>query len=163
MENEGKAESTSCQHTQNPDLHPILRTRRRGQLASQMAKARAVVGATGEILMHRHLYRERVYVKVCGSPSAFGLSPLIMFQLFMGLRWISAKPRVNFTKSNFTKRLQPWFCECVLEKDRNVMITYNIYIVIRETGQFSSKGIINDFIGNLNRLTVSRRFTEQAV
>ncbi len=36
-------------------------------------------------------------------------------------------------------------------------------IVIRETGQFSSKGIINDFIGNLNRLTVSRRFTEQAV
>ncbi len=28
-----------------------------------------------------------------------------------------------------------------------VMITYNIYIVIRETGQFSSKGIINDFIG----------------
>ncbi len=45
----------------------------------------------------------------------------------------------------------------------NVMITYNIYIVIRETGQFSSKGIINDFIGNLNRLTVSRRFTEQAV
>ncbi len=47
--------------------------------------------------------------------------------------------------------------------DGNVMITYNIYIVIRETGQFSSKGIINDFIGNLNRLTVSRRFTEQAV
>ncbi len=46
---------------------------------------------------------------------------------------------------------------------RFVMITYNIYIVIRETGQFSSKGIINDFIGNLNRLTVSRRFTEQAV
>ncbi len=45
----------------------------------------------------------------------------------------------------------------------SVMITYNIYIVIRETGQFSSKGIINDFIGNLNRLTVSRRFTEQAV
>ncbi len=44
-----------------------------------------------------------------------------------------------------------------------VMITYNIYIVIRETGQFSSKGIIHDFIGNLNRLTVSRRFTEQAV
>ncbi len=44
-----------------------------------------------------------------------------------------------------------------------VMITYNIYIVIRETGQFSSKEIINDFIGNLNRLTVSRRFTEQAV
>ncbi len=44
-----------------------------------------------------------------------------------------------------------------------VMITYNIYIVIRETSQFSSKGIINDFIGNLNRLTVSRRFTEQAV
>ncbi len=42
------------------------------------------------------------------------------------------------------------------------MITYNIYIVIRETGQFSSKGIINDFIGNLDRLTVSRRFTEQA-
>ncbi len=38
-----------------------------------------------------------------------------------------------------------------------------IYIVIRETGQFSSKGIINDFIGNLNRLTVSRQFTEQAV
>ncbi len=47
--------------------------------------------------------------------------------------------------------------------DSGVMITYNIYIVIRETGQFSSKGIINDFIGNLNRLTVSRRFTEQAV
>ncbi len=44
-----------------------------------------------------------------------------------------------------------------------VMVTYNIYIVIRETGKFSSKGIINDFIGNLNRLTVSRRFTEQAV
>ncbi len=47
--------------------------------------------------------------------------------------------------------------------DDCVMITYNLYIVIRETGQFSSKGIINDFIGNLNRLTVSRRFTEQAV
>ncbi len=45
----------------------------------------------------------------------------------------------------------------------SVTITYNIYIVIRETGQFSSKGIINDFIGNLNRLTVSRRFKEQAV
>ncbi len=44
-----------------------------------------------------------------------------------------------------------------------VMITYNIYIVIRETGQFSSKGIINDFIGNLNRLTVSQRFIEQDV
>ncbi len=40
---------------------------------------------------------------------------------------------------------------------------YNIYIYIRETGQFSSKGIINDFIGNLNRLTVSRQFTKQAV
>ncbi len=40
------------------------------------------------------------------------------------------------------------------EKHHVVMITYNIYIVIRETGQFSSKGIINDFIGNLNRLTV---------
>ncbi len=50
-----------------------------------------------------------------------------------------------------------------MKADHNVMITYNIYIVIRETGQFSSKGIINDFIGNLNRLTVSRRFTEQAV
>ncbi len=49
------------------------------------------------------------------------------------------------------------------EENGGVMITYNIYIVIRETGQFSSKGIINDFIGNLNRLTVSRRFTEQAV
>ncbi len=49
------------------------------------------------------------------------------------------------------------------QDERHVMITYNIYIVIRETGQFSSKGIINDFIGNLNRLTVSRRFTEQAV
>ncbi len=115
-----KLKSTSCQHTQNPDLHPILRTRRRGQLASQMAKTRAVVGATGEILMRHHLYRERVYVKVWGSPSAFGLWPLIMFQLFMALRWISAKPRVNFTKSNFTKRLQPWFCECVLEKDRKL-------------------------------------------
>ncbi len=45
----------------------------------------------------------------------------------------------------------------------SVRVTYNIYIFIRETGQFSSKGIINDFIGNLNRLTVSRRFTEQAV
>ncbi len=43
-----------------------------------------------------------------------------------------------------------------------VMITYNIYIVIRETGQFSSKGIINDFIGNLT-YRESRRFTEQAV
>ncbi len=52
-------------------------------------------------------------------------------------------------------------CCCLLH--RSVIITYNIYIVIRETGQFSSKGIINDFIGNLNRLTVSRRFTEQAV
>ncbi len=50
-----------------------------------------------------------------------------------------------------------------LPSEEAVMITYNIYIVIRETGQFSSKGIINDFIGNLNRLTVSRRFTEQAV
>ncbi len=48
-------------------------------------------------------------------------------------------------------------------EEASVVITYNIYIVIRETGQFSSKGIINDFIGNLNRLTVSRRFTEQAV
>ncbi len=46
---------------------------------------------------------------------------------------------------------------------QSVMITYNIYIVIRETGQFSSKGIINYFKRNLNRLTVSRRFTEQAV
>ncbi len=51
----------------------------------------------------------------------------------------------------------------VFKTIESVMITYNIYIVIRETGQFSSKGIINDFIGNLNRLTVSRRFTEQAV
>ncbi len=49
------------------------------------------------------------------------------------------------------------------EESTYVMITYNIYIVIRETGQFSSKGISNDFIGNLNRLTVSQRFTEQAV
>ncbi len=48
-------------------------------------------------------------------------------------------------------------------REKYVMITYNIYIVIRETGQFSSKGIINHFIWNLNRLTVSRRFTEQAV
>ncbi len=55
------------------------------------------------------------------------------------------------------KRFTQRECVCV------VMITYNIYIVIRETGQFSSKGIINDFLGNLNRLTVSRRFTEQAV
>ncbi len=38
-----------------------------------------------------------------------------------------------------------------------------IYLIIRETSKFSSKGIIDDFIGNLNRLTVSRRFTEQAV
>ncbi len=52
---------------------------------------------------------------------------------------------------------------CIILIVMCVMITYNIYIVIRETGQFSSKGIINDFIGNLNRLTVSRRFTEQAV
>ncbi len=51
----------------------------------------------------------------------------------------------------------------ILWLNMGVMTTYNIYIVIRETGQFSSKGIINDFIGNLNRLTVSRRFTEQAV
>ncbi len=54
-------------------------------------------------------------------------------------------------------------CYLRINSDRVAMITYNIYIVIRETGQFSSKGIINDFIGNLNRLTVSRRFTEQAV
>ncbi len=32
--------------------------------------------------------------------------------------------------------------------------TQYIYIYIRETGQFSSKGIINDFIGNLNRLPI---------
>lgn len=38
----------------------------------------------------------------------------------MALRWISAKPRVNFAKSNFTKLLQPWICECVLEKDRKL-------------------------------------------
>lgn len=31
------------------------------------------LGSTGEILMHGHLYRERVYVKVCGSPLGFGL------------------------------------------------------------------------------------------
>ncbi len=61
----------------------------------------------------------------------------------------SFQPKVENLASNFS------FAD--------VMITYNIYIVIRETGQFSSKGIINDFIGNLNRLTVSRRFTEQAV
>ncbi len=36
-------------------------------------------------------------------------------------------------------------------------------IYIRETGKFSSKGIINDFIGNLIRLTVSQRLTEQAI
>ncbi len=35
---------------------------------------------------------------------------------------------------------------------------YTVYI--RETGQFSSKGIINDFIGNLKRLTVSQFFNE---
>ncbi len=39
------------------------------------------------------------------------------------------------------------------------MITYNIYIVIRETGQFSSKGIINDFIGNLHMNTSIHTFT----
>ncbi len=61
--------------------------------------------------------------------------------------------------------LSPLASLCPEYKERVifVMITYNIYIVIRETGQFSSKGIINDCIGNLNRLTVSRRFTEQAV
>ncbi len=44
---------------------------------------------------------------------------------------------------------------------RAVSCKGNIYI--RETIQFSTKGSINDFLGNLNRLTVSRRFTEQAV
>ncbi len=33
---------------------------------------------------------------------------------------------------------------------------------VRETGQFSSKGIIYDFIGNLNQLPVSRLITESA-
>ncbi len=37
-----------------------------------------------------------------------------------------------------------------------VRVIYIKYIFIRETGQFSSKGIIKDFIGNLNTLTVSR-------
>ncbi len=59
--------------------------------------------------------------------------------------------------------LEVGFLKVPGDDEGSVMITYNIYIVIRETGQFSSKGIINDFIGNLNRLTVSRRFTEQAV
>ncbi len=33
---------------------------------------------------------------------------------------------------------------------------------VRETGQFSSKGIIFDFIGNLDRITVLRLITESA-
>ncbi len=37
---------------------------------------------------------------------------------------------------------------------------YNIYV--RETGQFSSKIIIYDFIGNLNKITVLRLITESA-
>ncbi len=35
-------------------------------------------------------------------------------------------------------------------------------ISVRETGQFSSKGIIYDFIGNLNRITVLRLISESA-
>ncbi len=35
--------------------------------------------------------------------------------------------------------------------DINVRVLHIIYIFIRETGQFRSKGIINDFIGNLKR------------
>ncbi len=73
---------------------------------------------------------------------------LIIFAAF-GLIWADS---ISLYTSEFFWLLLP-----------SVMITYNIYIVIRETVQFSSKGIINDFIGNLNRLTVSRRFTEQAV
>ncbi len=91
------------------------------------------------------------------------------------------KSRVcTYHNMDFRKNAEPSMCkittEWILESAQSfsvctyiyilvtfVMITYNIYIVIRETGQFSSKGIINDFIGNLNRLTVSRRFTEQAV
>ncbi len=34
--------------------------------------------------------------------------------------------------------------------------------IVRETGQFSSKGIIYDFKGNLNRITVLRLITESA-
>ncbi len=34
--------------------------------------------------------------------------------------------------------------------------------VVRETGQFSLKGIIYDFIGNLDRITVLRLITESA-
>ncbi len=33
---------------------------------------------------------------------------------------------------------------------------------VRETGKFSSKGIIYDFIGNLDRITVLRLITESA-
>ncbi len=74
---------------------------------------------------------------------------------------------LNTTISHHQNQIQKeLYCQVCLHTHKEVctvMITYNIYIVIRETGQFSSKGIINDFIGNLNRLTVSRRFTEQAV
>ncbi len=42
------------------------------------------------------------------------------------------------------------------------MVTRKVLGIVRETGQFSSKGIICDFIGNLNRLTVSRLITESA-
>ncbi len=69
----------------------------------------------------------------------------------------------DLAESTFSKSALIYLVRAQNDFFRFVMITYNIYIVIRETGQFSSKGIINDFIGNLNRLTVSRRFTEQAV
>ncbi len=38
----------------------------------------------------------------------------------------------------------------------------NVHKSVRETGQFSSKGIIYDFIDNLNRSTVLRLITESA-
>ncbi len=60
--------------------------------------------------------------------------------------------------------LEVFCCYCYLttliKKQKVVFLcklcvrVHNIYIYIRETGQFSSKGIINDFIGNLNRLPI---------
>ncbi len=38
----------------------------------------------------------------------------------------------------------------------------NVICNLKEIVEFSSKGIIYDFIGNLNRITVSRLITESA-
>ncbi len=60
-------------------------------------------------------------------------------------------------ESNVRRRFPSLF-RIALSVKRPVMLICNI----RETGQFSSKGIISDFIGNLNRLTVLRLITESA-